>query len=180
MVGPASPVPRPRQSIEVQTLFRQLESRETTDSAAEKLLKLCKADPKARQYLVEQLPAMIQRGPAESQMWNNAAQLAGSLKIAEAVPALIKWIGKAARGSITLSETARLNNSPAAKSLLEIGDPSVPWLARVLQHGNLAERWDAALVLQNIGTSNARDTLRKHLERETDTSLQSFIKRSLA
>ncbi len=177
--GPAPPLRGAQQSIEVQTLFRQLESTETTDSATEKLLKLSESDPRARQYLAGKLPSMIERGPADSHPWNNAVQLAGHLKIAEAAPALVRWIGKGARGTFTLTDTIRLRDNPTAKALVEIGDPSLPRLAPVLQRGNLAERWDAALVLYNIDTQGAKEILRNHLERETDESLRSFIKNSL-
>lgn len=168
------------QSTEAQTLFRQLESKETTDPAAEKLSKLGQSDPKARQYLAGKLPAMIERGPADTQPWNNAVRLAGSLKIAEAAPVLVKWIGRGARGSTTLADTVGLRDNPAAKALAEIGDSCLPWLAPLLQNGDLAERWDAALVLHNIGTQGAKAILRDQLDRETDLSLRSFIKRSLA
>ncbi len=177
--GPASPLRGAQQSTDVQTLFRQLESRETTDSAAEKLLKLGKSDPRARQYLAGQLPVMIETGPDNSQPWNNAVQLAGRLKIAEAAPALVRWIGKGGRGTVTLTDTVMLRNNPAAKALVEIGDASLPPVGSILQRGNLAERWDAALVLHNIDTRAAKDILRNHLERESDASLRSFIKNSL-
>ena len=44
---------------EISALFRQLESRKTTDSAAAELLQLGRSDPKARRYLAIHLPPLI-------------------------------------------------------------------------------------------------------------------------
>src|SRR5260370_17213620 len=85
--GPAPPLRGAQQSIEVQTLFRQLESTETTDSATEKLLKLSESDPRARQYHAGKLPSMIERGPADINPCNNALHLPGNMNIATAATA---------------------------------------------------------------------------------------------
>ena len=175
----ASPLSCSQQSSDVPRLLQQLESDETTDSAAEQLLKLGRSDPKARQDLVRHLPLMIQKGPVESRPWSNAVQLAGTLKIAEAAPGLAKWIYEDAGGTLTLATTTRLEDDPAAKALAQIGDPSLPAVSPLLKSSNLNKRWSAALVLYNIGTPAAKNTLREHLKHETDASLRDFIRKSL-
>ena len=177
-LGPGAPTLYAQESAEPQTLFRQLQSPNTTDRAAGQLLKLGKSKPEARKYLATHLPDLIEK-LSDPQVWTNAVQIAGRLKIAEAAPALAKWIGKGGQGTITIAQTMRLEDNPAAKALAEIGDPSLPTVSAVLKNGNLNERGDAVLVLYNIRSPAAQTTLRKHLKHETDPSLRDFIARIL-
>jgi HEAT repeat protein len=159
-------------------LVQNLESPQTTNDAAEQLMKLGKSDPKVREYLAIHLPQMIEKdsgGP-----WMNAVHLSGALKIAEATPALAKWLTVDNVGEITTAGFIKLENNPAGKALAEIGDPAIPTLIGVLVHGSLRERRYALYALNLIGSPRAKKTLRTHLKREPDESLRHFIQEALA
>jgi hypothetical protein len=161
-------------------LFQQLRSPETTDQATEQLLKLGKSDARIKQYLGVHLPVLIERNPQDDpQVWKNAVRLAGELKITAAAPALAKWIGLNTGGSITFAGTERLENNAPGKALAQIGNPAVPALIGVLEHGRLSEREIAVRALKLMGTAPAMNALREHLKREPDPQLKDFIEKSL-
>ncbi len=164
-------------------LFQQLKSPQTTDQAAQQLLKLGKANTGTRGYLAAHLPPIIETGPQPSLVvWNNAVKLAGGLRIAEAAPALAKWIGVRGAGppTNTLSEEVRLMHYPAGRALVTIGDPAVPALQSTLRQGNLNGRWKAAYALSLIGSPKAKAALREHLAHEPDYTLRDFIDKSIS
>jgi hypothetical protein len=162
------------------TLIQQLRSLATTDKATLELMRLGRSDVHVRNYLISQLPSMIAGGPLDSRPWSNAVKISGELKIAEAVPALAKWLTSAVSpGTVSFTQTVRLEDNPAAKALAQIGDPSVPTISTILKRGDLRQRWEAALVLSNIGSPMAKQKLRKHLDQEPDVSLRDFIERTL-
>jgi len=165
---------------QVQTLLQQLQSAQNTDQAAEKLLKLANSDPKVRDQLAVRLPAILDKGPQEpAQPWTNAVHLAGELKIAEAAPALAKWIRlNTSTGTLSLSREARLVDYPAGQALVQIGAPAIPALVGVLDSGNLYERWNAAYALNLIGSPQAKTALRDHLKREPDSTMRDFIEKA--
>jgi hypothetical protein len=168
-------------SAQLRTLFQQFQSPPTTDQATEHLLKMGKSNPVDRKYLAMHLPSMIESDPTrDPRPWGNAVRLAGELKIVEAAPALRKWIGFNSGGTLTLAQEARLELNPAAKALAQIGDPSVPNLIGVLDHGNLNERQVAVYALTLIGSPRAKSALRQHQLRESDTNLRDLIDRTLA
>lgn len=165
----------------LQRLITELGSKETTNHAAQSLLKLGKANPQVRIYLAEELPPIISKGPPASGPWTNAVSLAGELKISRCSKALTKWISaRPGRGTVTLGQTASLEDQPAAKALAQIGDPAVPAVAGTLKDGNLPERWTAALVLEDVGTPPAISALKGHLVREADPDLRAFIRKILS
>jgi HEAT repeat protein len=168
-------------SKQVQALLQQLQSAQNTDEAAEKLLKLANSDSKVREQLAVQLPTILDKGPHEpAQPWTNAVRLAGELKIAEAAPALAKWIRlNAGTGTLSLSREARLVDYPAGQALVQIGVPAIPALVGVLDSGNLYERWNAAYALNLIGSPQAKTVLRDHLRREQDPTMRDFIEKAL-
>lgn len=165
-------------SPQLQRLFEGLQSTQTTDKSAEQLLNLGKSDLKVRKYLAIHLPPMIQAGPKD-QPWNNAVRLAGDLKIKEAAPALAKWIGLGPFGSLTFTREIRLDTNPPAKALAQIGDPAIPVLVGVLNHGNSHERWNAVYALNLIGSPEAKSALREHLKTESDSTMRDFIEKVL-
>jgi hypothetical protein len=168
-------------------LVRQLRSDQTTDNARDELLRLGKSDPSVRQYLAVHLPSVIESGPStpvcsgnSCEPWLNAVELGGHLKIDAAAPALAKWINWRSPGPSGLSLEARLVFYPAARALIEIGDPAVPAVQYALDRGNSHERYRAVRVLNIIDSPSARAVLRKDLQHEPDPDLRAMIKRDLA
>jgi HEAT repeat protein len=169
-----------QQPQQAHALLQQLQSAQTSDEAAEKLLKLGSSDSKAREYLAVHLPAIIEKEPLDpARPWTNAVRLAGDLKIAEAAPALAKWIGLNNGGTITLAQEARLETNAPGGALAQIGAAAIPSLIGVLNHGNLHERWNAAFALNLIGSTQAKAALRDHLNREPDSTLREFVEGAL-
>jgi hypothetical protein len=166
---------------QVDQLLDQLRQQGTTDRAREELQRQGELDPETKQYLTQRLPPLIERGPSSGfDSWVNAARLAGSLKLVEAAPALAKWIGLNTGGTITLSTYVKLQHSPAARALVDIGDPAVRSLRLILQGATLNERWVAVWALRAIGSPNAMTGLRAHAPRESDRNLQRFIETVVA
>src|SRR5262250_3619450 len=85
-----------QQSTEpVAVTFRRLQSAAEVDKAAAQLLRQGRSDPKAREYIALHLPSLIEKGPTQKDHpgpWVAVVRLAGQLKIAEAAPALAKWL----------------------------------------------------------------------------------------
>jgi len=174
---------QPESSVSV--LIQQLQQNQTTDRAAEQLVKIGSADPTAKQYIAAHLPRMIEQGPKgrypedSYYPWYNAVRIAGQLRIVEAAPALVKQINARTRvGGVTSSKEANLRDSPAGLALVQIGDPAVPALQTLLEQGSPYERWTAAYALILIGSPTARSALREHAAREPDETLVDYIKRA--
>jgi HEAT repeat protein len=167
---------------DVDTLFQQLQSRETTDNAKDLLLKRAVADSDVKKYLANKLPSMIDQGGTKvTSGWLNAVRLAGELKIAEAAPALGKWIGlNNVGGEITSGSLRHLETNPAGKALAQIGDPSIPVLVNVLEHGTPRDRYSAYLALGLIHSTRSIAVLRDHLDREDNQEFQKEVKHAIA
>lgn len=164
--------------------FSRLLAPKTTDKATEELLRSAKTDPATRRYLSEHLPAVIEKGPkVYGEPWLNAVRLSGELKVTEAVPALSKWIktqtGGDLNGTLTLSRSLRLQYNPAAKALSQIGDPAVPTLAGILEHGLAEERSLAAGALWLIRSPAAQTVLQEQMNHEQDPQMKDLIKNIL-
>jgi hypothetical protein len=163
-------------------LLAELQSEKTADQAGEQLRRLARSDAAVRQYLVVNLPPMIEAGPkSHLPAWRNAVQMAGDLKMVEAAPALAKWLGVDTGPPVgDMHQEARLGRSWPGKALFQIGDPAVPFVQAVLAQGTSRERWTAVYVLNKIGSDRARAAMREHLPDESDETLRSFIQKVVA
>jgi hypothetical protein len=164
-------------SAQVDQLLGQLQQPGTTDRAREELLREGQSDPETKKYLAQRLPPLIEQGPGTGfDSWVNAARLAGNLRLVEAAPALARCIGVDTGGTTTLSEEVKLQHSPAARALADIGEPAVPSLRLILEGAELNERWVAVWALDAIGSPNAMSVLRAHAPRESDPNLQKIYR----
>ena len=161
-------------------LFRELQLPDATDQATQQMLDLAQSDSTVRPYLAKRLPKMVEMNPYRSfSVWRNEVRLAGELKIAEAAPALAKWIAVTGDEGIGTPLPSALETSPAAKALSQIGNPAVPALKSKLAGGKWQERRLAILVCQAIGSPSAQDALRQHLSGEPDPDLRSLAERTI-
>ena len=168
------------QKSQTAALFRKLQLPDATDQATQQMLNLAKFDSNVRPYLARRLPKMIEMNPFRSfSVWRNEVRLAGELKIAEAAPALAKWIAVTEDDSIGTPLPSALETSPAARSLSQIGNPAVPALKSKLAGGKWQERRLAILVCQAIGSPSAQDALRQHLSGESDPDLRSLAEKTI-
>jgi hypothetical protein len=103
-------------SESVALAFERLQSESPTEikQGSEQLVRLEKSDPKAREYIALHLPPLIDKGPKDYLgRWITLVRLAGELKIAEAAPALAKWLTIDNIGEISTAGFMKLENNPA-------------------------------------------------------------------
>jgi uncharacterized protein len=179
-------------------LWKKVQSPETTDDATDRLETLAESDTKIRNYLAEQVPALVGAGPAHYQpkipdsavqypgpVWRNAVKLARDLNITEAAPELVKWISISTGHMLGLTSETELTYNPAGQALIEMGDASAPALRDGLD-GSAADemsksrRLDCSRALLMIGSPRAIDALRDYAARGTDKAVVDDIKRGLA
>jgi len=173
----------------VSVLLQQLQSRRTSDQAKTQLLELAHSDPSAKMYLATHLPPLIEADPRDPRpyrgadarpQWLNAVQLAGELRLADAAPALAKWIEIRVPSGITSQNMEEgLLNSPAGYALYQIGDPAIPAVERLLAQGDSDERFHAAYVLANIDSPKSIAVLREYERNGKDRELANFLKTNL-
>jgi HEAT repeat protein len=173
------------QGRSIPDLFLKLRSNETAASAARQLLSLSRSDPAVREYLRTNLAPVIDAGPSHTtqwpgQVWLNAVRLAGELKIEEAAPSLAKWISVRNSPIVTLSAESYLRDSPAGHALVQVGNPAIPALQKVLDQGNDDERWESSRALLLIDTPQALAVLREHVAHESDDTLVSTINKAIS
>ena len=183
-----------QQNQSASELFEKLRAPETSNDAADRLDALADRDPRVKHYLANHLPTLIEDGPQHYQppqpesamqypgpVWLNAVKLAKDQRIAQTAPSLCKWITVRNGGAMLgLSADASLENNPAGRELVQIGDPAVPSLKQLLAQGKLEERADAMYALTLIGSPNAKNALRDHVTHESDENLKARIEKFLA
>src|SRR5215813_8356276 len=167
------------QSAQIALLFQQLQSSETTDRADATLREMGRTNAEVRHYLTVHLPEFIAKGPSKPQPGNNAVQLAGDLRIVEAVPQLGKWIAFNTGGSLTLGQWARLEYNPAAKALAQIGDPSVDALTSIIQSSSPDDRKLAILALSLIHSPKAKNALTQHQANEPNPDVGKLMAKTI-
>jgi len=189
-IGVGEPPARAQAQPGVAILFRELQSDGSTDQAEDKLFNLAQADPSARRYLALHLPVMIERGPKRfdprhpnrefpDPEWSNAVHLAAGLRIAEAAPALVKWIEVRTSPLTDSYIQGTLAYQPAGRALVQIGDPAVPTLQRTIVEGAREQRWEAMYALLLINSPKAKAVLQDYEANGGDRELAPFIKRGL-
>jgi HEAT repeat protein len=165
---------------DIRFLMQQLDTPSAEKDTFEKIVKLAKKDPRAREYVVQKLPEMI-RGP-QSDLWLDALRLAGTLKVEEAIPALQEAMSRPpfpAEPYLTFAGIWRLDGDIVAKTLSQIGEPAIPAATTLLKSEDAAMRGRALLILRNIGSPAARRVLVDQLPRETDRENQEIIEDTL-
>lgn len=163
-------------SADVSALVEKLKQPATTDDAVGEVRDLANNDLGARQYLIHNLPKLIEDPPGRK-VWINAVRLAGELKAVETIPSLKKALARGKQTPFLYSMTGemRLDDDVVGKALSQIGDPAIPVVKdSLLDSKNVDHRRRAILILGNINTPASRSILEKHLTRETDQTLRSL------
>jgi HEAT repeat protein len=157
---------------DIRFLMQQLDTPNAGRDTFDKIVKLAKKDPRAREYVVQKLPEMI-RGP-QSDLWVDALRLAGTLKVKEAIPALQEAMSRPpfpAEPYLTFGGIWRLDGDIVAKTLSQIGEPAIPATTTLLKSEDAALRGRALLILRNIGSPAARRVLLKKENRPHDAAI---------
>jgi hypothetical protein len=178
--APAIAAPVTAQSrADIDRWFVELQQENTTDQAAGQLAAAAKTDPYARQLLAKRLPPLIEklRGP----VWINAIRLAGDLRISEAVPALVELLKHldTKGGPFTFGQEFRLDDAPAGRALVEIGEPATKAVGQLLEDPDQTIRWRAALVLSNMNSAGADGELALHIGDESDPGIKKYMQANL-
>jgi hypothetical protein len=168
-------------------VFRELQSEKTTKNALHEIWFIYSVDsPGTRDFLAQHLPRLIAEDPGFSgrdraaecilgearQAWLNDVDVAATFKIVEAVPALSKWIQCGSSAVTTLSSETLLVFYPAARALIEIGDPAVPAIQPLLKSANPRIRYNAAHALLCM---DEWDNSIKDRSPRADAALRDFI-----
>jgi hypothetical protein len=72
-----------------------------------------------------------------------------------------------------------LDDDAVGKALAEIGDPSVPEVAKLLSSPDVGVRKRVSVILVNVNTALSRQALRDHLTIETDEHVRRLIRAQL-
>jgi hypothetical protein len=161
---------------DIRTLLSQLNQPATSDRAVGLILRKTQEDPAAKSYVVENLPAVIERDSQEH-IQLNAIKLAGELRSPAFVPSLVRVLPHSPYkpSILTFGRAQSLDSDPVGKALCVIGDPAVPALARLMaSETDHDTRWRAARILRNIDTSSSRTALSEDLKSETDPRIKSL------
>jgi hypothetical protein len=178
------------QTQNIEALYAQLNEPATTNSAAQQIHDLASKDATARNFLAQNLPAMITAGVTGGEKsltfrWANAVRLAGQLKLDTTVRALIQALpfapiraGYDKQDDIgrTFGRGATLEFDIVARALADIGDPAVPAVANVLANGDTRVlRLRAAWILKNIDTTAAHKAMIDRAQVETEPAIKSVL-----
>ncbi|SRR5258708_1402718 len=166
---------------QVQQLFAQLQDATTSGEAFVHLKALAESSADARQYLAMNLPGLIAK-TSQAPVLRNSIRLAGNLRIAEAVPILVKLLDQyPGGGPTTITETMRLDTDPVAKALAEIGEPAVGGVRNILENSTNSQsmRMRAALILSNMNSKQADQVLALDLQSERDPRVKGLIQSQL-
>jgi hypothetical protein len=161
---------------DIYTLYTQLRDPSVTNRAAQQIVRSARRDTNARDYISEKLPEIIEKAQMD-QVWRNAVRLAGQLQASNSVPALIRVLPRSPfKPSVILfGEMLSLDSDPVGEALREIGDPAVPALADLLEHGgDSMDRWRAARILWNIDSPLSHKVMHHDLQNETDPAIKQF------
>jgi hypothetical protein len=166
---------------EVQQVFAQLQDASTSGEAYLHLKALAPKSADARQYLAIKLPGLIATTSQEPVL-RNSIRFAGDLRIAEAVPILVKLLNQyPGGGPVTIAEAMRLDTDPVGKALAEIGEPAIGAVRNVLENNSNSQsmRMRAGLVLSNMNSKDADNVLALHLQSESDPRVKELIQSQL-
>jgi len=169
-----------QENTEIAGLYESLTRAESTDAAAQWILDLSVKNPSVKGFAAAKLPPLI-RSSEIGPVWLNAVRLAGQLKVAAAVPALIESLtrGPVGRGEVTMAQYANLDMDVVAKALAEIGEPSIPPVKKMLGDNDAAQRKRGAMILLKINSPQSRRVLRNHLKAESDPAIRIWIEQNL-
>ena len=75
---------------------------------------------------------------------------------------------------LLFGQALSLQADPVGQALCDIGDPAVPGLAELLEHGDKSFRWRVARVLWNFDSASSRKVMREDLQHETDPVIKGL------
>src|SRR5579884_4291222 len=105
-----------------------------------------------------------QTNPHFEVAWPAAARGLGQLKAVNAVPSLIRLLGEGLEINVVgKSDETLAERNAAFAALVEIGEPAVPMIRRMLPLLEFNEAYMALRVLQAIGSPEAREATKRYI-----------------
>lgn len=176
----AAPTEDPCESIQLRQMIRSLGSsdeKQQRDTRAA-ILNVANRSAALRKCVITKLVAVAAKprtcadlfnSQGSFSRWEEADDILGNLKAEEAIDTLIKNLD-CSRG-VSLS----VDTFPAAKAIVQIGEPALTQLGYALKDKRPALRWAAVLALHRIGGEKAKALLKQAAVSEKDKRVSSTI-----
>jgi len=160
-------------------------SPKTQDEVMKKLMYIARRSAESRERVIHELIELLQyslnQGLGYEGAWYAGAEMLGRLKATEAIDMLVKNL------DYTDGVTGfSLGHIPAAKALIQIGEPAVPRLIEVLLSNEplldeslSLKRQNAARALGHIGGIQAKESLERALITEKNETVIFYMRQAL-
>jgi HEAT repeat protein len=161
------------QQTDLSMLIGRLQNSDTSDDAVKEIEA---ASPELKDAVKDKLCPLI-RSEKTDVVLNNEIKLAGDLKVANCAPDLVLIFVKGDLLPTGLTGTMRWHmvDDPAGRALVQIGDPVIPYIRKLLTSNRKDDREKAIRVLGNIKSPAALNVLKEHRDSEPDQYLQNTI-----
>jgi len=158
---------------DVSAIVTRLQNPATSNDAVKEIEA---GDSEIKSAIADKLPSLMANEKNDAVL-NNESKLAGDLKVVASVPILVSIFekGDLIPTGVTMATMWRMANDPAGHALVQIGDPVIPYMKRLLTSNQAESREKAFRVLGNIKSSAALDALKQHRSSESDKRLQNVI-----
>ncbi len=161
------------QQEDISTLIARLQTADTSDAAVKEI---DAGSPDLKSSISDKLPSLMPDEKNNSVL-NNEIKLAGDLKAVGCIPFLVTIFVKGDLLPMGLTATMRWHmvDDPAGHALVQIGDPTIPYMNKLLTSNQREDREKAIRVLGNVKSPAAMDVLKEHRDSESDQYLQYVI-----
>jgi len=161
------------QQIRVAEMITGLQNPATSDEAVKEIEA---GDAELKTSVADNLFSLMKKEKNDTVL-NNESKLAGELKVTACIPILVNRFvhGDMTTNWITASIMWSMSNDPAGRALVQIGDPVIPFMSKLLASDEKYDREKAIRVLGNIDSPAALAILKQHRSLETDEQNQHVI-----
>jgi HEAT repeat protein len=166
------------QQTDVSTLIAHLRNAATSNVAVKEINA---AGPEIKKSVADNLPSLMAHEKNDIVL-NNESRIAGDLKVIACIPILVTIFlkGDLVPTGLTATMRWRMVDDPAGRALVQIGDPVIPEMTKLLTSDQRDDREKAVRVLGNIKSPAALNVLKEHLPSESDPHLRDVIDRVTA
>ena len=141
-------------------LIGRLQNSDTSDDAVKEIEA---ASPELKDAVKDKLCPLI-RGEKTDVVLNNEIKLAGDLKAVNCTPDLVFIFvkGDLLPTGVTTTMRWHMVDDPTGRALVQIGDPVIPYMKKLLTSNQKEDREKAIRVLGNIKSPAALNALKEH------------------
>jgi len=159
--------------VDATAVVAQLQNADTSDAAVKEIEA---GDSELKSAIADKLPSLMSN-QKNYDVLRNESRLAGDLKVVACIPNLVTFFvnGDVIPGGTTSTQRWHMVDDPAGHALVQIGDPVIPYMKKLLTSNQSDDRYKAIQVLGNIKSAAAIDVLKQHRSSETDQRLQYVL-----